>query len=133
MNFFVSGLVNIETTAAVRGFPISYYPIDYPFFGVGSTVSGVGYNITNALTVLGDSVSLHTLIGRDEEADRIFARMKKDGIDSSGVLQELDSTPASVVLYDPDGRRQIYCDLKNIQNQTADPIESEKRLRDCDC
>ena len=33
MKLLVSGLLNTETTAAVRGFPIPYYPIDYPFFG----------------------------------------------------------------------------------------------------
>ena len=36
MNILVSGLLNIETTVSVRGFPIEYYPIDYPFFGVAS-------------------------------------------------------------------------------------------------
>ena len=48
MKLFVSGLLNVETTVAVRGFPISYYPIDYPFFGIQSHVSGVGYNIAKA-------------------------------------------------------------------------------------
>ena len=35
----VSGLVNVETTCAVRQFPVEYYPIDYPFFW--SPVRGV--------------------------------------------------------------------------------------------
>ena len=48
MKLFVSGLLNVETTVAVRDFPISYYPIDYPFFGIQSHVSGVGYNIAKA-------------------------------------------------------------------------------------
>ena len=48
MKLFVSCLLNVETTVAVRGFPISYYPIDYPFFGIQSHVSGVGYNIAKA-------------------------------------------------------------------------------------
>ena len=45
----VSGLVNVESTLKVRKFPIDYYPIDYPFFGIKSTVSGVAYNISKAL------------------------------------------------------------------------------------
>ena len=53
MNILVSGLLNTETTAAVRGFPISYYPIDYPFFGVNTAVSGVAFNISKALRTLG--------------------------------------------------------------------------------
>lgn len=31
----VSGLVNVETTCAVRQFPVEYYPIDYPFLESG--------------------------------------------------------------------------------------------------
>ena len=45
MRITVSGLINIETTLKVRKFPIEYYPIDYPFFGVQSEVSGVAYNV----------------------------------------------------------------------------------------
>jgi len=45
---FISGLINIETTVQVEGFPIEYSPVRYPFFGVRSTVSGVGYNVAKA-------------------------------------------------------------------------------------
>ena len=38
----VSGLINIETTLRVDAFPIPYFPVRYPFFGVSSTVSGIG-------------------------------------------------------------------------------------------
>jgi ribokinase len=37
---FISGLINIETTVQVDGFPIDYSPVRYPFFGVRSTISG---------------------------------------------------------------------------------------------
>ena len=121
MNILVSGLLNIETTVAVRGFPINYYPIDYPFFGVNSAVSGVGYNIAKALTTLSDTVDLRSIIGCDDEGDRVMTQLKRDGISADGVNRTLNSTPTSVVLYDPDGRRQIYCDLKDIQEQSLDP------------
>ena len=49
----VSGLINTETTVRVRQFPVAYYPIDYPFFGVNTAVSGVAYNIALALKTLG--------------------------------------------------------------------------------
>lgn len=132
MKILVSGLVNVETTVAVRGFPINYYPIDYPFFGINSNVSGVGYNIAKALTALGDEVKLHSFIGTDEEADRVLGRMEKDGIDSSNINQSLKNTPVSAVLFDPDGRRQIYCDLKDIQEQSLDPSKVESDLCSCD-
>ena len=132
MRIFVSGLINIETTAAVRGFPINYYPIDYPFFGIDSNVSGVGYNIAKALTALGDDVRFYSFIGDDENGERILSRMKKDGIDTAGIITGLKSTPASVVLYDHDGRRQIYCDLKDIQEQSMSAESAKEGLESCD-
>ena len=121
MKILISGLLNIETTVAVRGFPINYYPIDYPFFGVASAVSGVGYNLAKALTALSDEVWLYAFLGNDDEADRILRQLSRDGIAADGVSRTLQSTPTSVVLYDPDGRRQIYCDLKDIQEQSLPP------------
>ena len=50
----VSGLINIETTLKVDSFPLEYKPVRYPFFGIQSTVSGVGYNIAKALTMVGE-------------------------------------------------------------------------------
>ncbi len=115
-NVFVSGLVNIETTVKVRNFPIEYYPVDYAFFGVNSAVSGVGYNIAKALTTLGDKVSLATMIGKDFEGEKILSELSKTGIDTKVVTEKLKATPTSVILYDDRGKRQIYCDLKDIQD-----------------
>lgn len=111
----VSGLVNTETTARVRKFPIDYFPIDYPYFGVNTAVSGVGYNIALALTTLGDQVQLHTMTGTDFAAAFIRQELESAGIGSEFLKPALQETPGSVVLYDETGKRQIYCDLKNIQ------------------
>lgn len=115
MNILVSGLLNTETTAAVRGFPIQYYPIDYPFFGISTAVSGVAFNIAKALRTLGDDVRLTSMTGTDLAAAFIRDALREQQIGSEYVLPRLRQTPSSVVLYDPEGRRQIYCDLKDIQ------------------
>lgn len=124
----VSGLLNVETTVSVRGFPINYYPIDYPFFGVNSNVAGVGCNIAKALTALGDDVILNSFVGSDFEADRIISDLESHGISTGGVKRELKSTPVSVILFDPDGRRQVYCDLKDIQEHTVNPESMTEAL-----
>ena len=111
----VSGLVNTETTVRVRQFPINYYPIDYPFFGVNTAASGVAYNIALALTTLGDEVRLLSMTGDDFPAEYIKSELKKAGIGTAHLKAKLQQTPSSVVLYDETGRRQIYCDLKDIQ------------------
>jgi ribokinase len=121
MNILVSGLINTETTAQVRGFPIPYYPIDYPFFGVNTAVSGVGFNLAKAMKTLGDQVRLRSMTGNDFSASYIRHTLHCEGIDGSGVLPQLRQTASSVVLYDPEGKRQIYCDLKDIQ-ETAYPF-----------
>ena len=117
----VSGLLNVETTVAVRDFPIPYYPIDYPFFGVNSHVSGVGFNLAKALTVLGDQVELVSFLGQDEEGRRVRQELEEAGIPTGRITPSLRNTPASVILFAPDGRRQVYCDLKDIQEQTVSP------------
>ena len=131
MNVLVSGLVNVETSVKVRKFPIEYYPIDYPFFGVESHIAGVAYNLAKALTTLGDDVDLLSFRGEDEEANRIERKMRRDDI-SVHLFHSLKQTPVSVVLYDDDGRRQIYCDLKDIQEKQLQEENYEELLAKCD-
>lgn len=111
----ISGLVNMETTVRVRQFPVNYYPIDYPFFGVQTGVAGVAYNIARALLALSDQVTLLTMTGRDFPADYIMHTLAVAGLSTEYVKPALRETPSSVVLYDGAGKRQIYCDLKDIQ------------------
>jgi ribokinase len=114
-NILVSGLINIETTLKVDSFPLTYEPVRYPFWGVGSTVSGVGYNIAKALTMLGDGVSFLSLIGKDLLGEAVSTALTQDEIPTQNVLRLLDQTAQSVIIYEPSGRRQIHVDLKNIQ------------------
>lgn len=117
MNILVSGLINTETNISVRQFPINYYPIDYSFFGIDTFVSGVAFNISKALHILGDKVRLVSMIGHDFYASYIKNELMQLGIDTTYVKSELNQTPTSAILHDSDGRRQIYCDLKDIQEK----------------
>ncbi len=127
----VSGLINIETTLQVAGFPIDYEPVRYPFFGVNSAVSGVGYNIAKALTALGAPVRFLSIIGRDLAARAVEESLAADDIDGRYVVRGIEHTAQSVILYDRDGRRAIYVDLKDIQEQTYPPDLFEAALADC--
>lgn len=117
MTILVAGLINIEITLRVEAFPIHYNPVNYPFFGVNSSVSGVGYNIAKALTVLGDDVSFLSLVGKDPARTLAREALAAHRIPGAGVLDVLDQTPHSVILYDQTGRRQINVDLKDIQER----------------
>ena len=127
----VSGLINIETTLKVERFPIEYLPVRFPFYGVNSTVSGVGFNVAKALTVLGDQAQLLSLIGRDPAGTLVREALRAASLNGSGVLDQLAHTPQSVIVFDETGRRQIHVDLKDIQEQVY-PIEQfEQALHRC--
>ncbi len=132
MNILVSGLVNTETSVRVREFPVPYFPIDYPFFGVSSVVGGVGYNISRALKSLGDSVSFVSFAGDDVTFRTIKNQLESDGISSVHIQNALKATAQSVVLYDPSGRREIYCDLKDIQEQRLDVLKIRPLVKNAD-
>lgn len=113
----ISGLINIETTLKVDGFPIEYFPVRYPFNGIHSSVSGVGYNLSKALTTLGHDVDFLSLIGQDLAGGQVRAALAAEGISDANVLAQIAQTPQSVIIYDESGRRQINVDLKDIQEQ----------------
>ena len=126
----VAGLVNVETTVRIDSFPIEYTPINFPFFGVQSQASGVGLNIGKALTTLGDEVKLLSMIGNDPCGVIVKNELEDCGIDTSYIVQNLSSTPQSVVLYDNGGKRQIYCDLKEIQDCSYEEDVFRKVIED---
>jgi len=127
----ISGLINIETTVRVDGFPIQYAPVRYPFFGVHSTVSGVGYNVAKALHILGDEVCFLALTGEDAAGEMVQIALGHDQLPPAHVLPQLAHTPQSVILYDAHGRRQINVDLKDIQEQSYPFDLGVAALRDC--
>lgn len=129
---FVAGLVNVETTVAIDGFPLAYFPVRYPFYGLHTAVSGVGWNVPKALTTLGNRVAFASLIGDDPNGRLAREALAEAGIPGEMVLSSLAATAQSTILYDPEGRRQIHVDLKDLQSQ-AYPVEvAEQALHGCD-
>lgn len=56
------------------------------------------------------------MTGDDFSAEYIKSEVEKAGVDTKHINNMLKSTPNSVVLYDDEGKRQIYCDLKDVQD-----------------
>ncbi len=128
----VSGLINIETTLRVDGFPLPYAPVHYPFGGVASSVSGVGFNIASALHTLGHDVRLLSLIGTDMAGVLVRLALTQAGLDGEAVLRERPATAQSVILFDPTGRRQIHVDLKDMQDHSYPLERFDAAVRGCD-
>ena len=105
----VSGLINIETTLQVEAFPIPYFPVRYPFHGINSTVSGVGYNLARALTVLGHQVHFLSLVGQDIGAQQTRAALASDTISGEHVLSLMARTAQSD-FFDSDPQPDLFGD-----------------------
>lgn len=128
----VCGLLNIETTVAVEKFPVEYNAINYSFFGVNSAPSGVGLNLALALNTLGDDVSLLSLCGDDLQAKTVKEHLLMSGIKTDNILSTLKETPQSVVLYDKNGKREIFCDLKDSQDAEYNTDIFKSSVQSCD-
>jgi ribokinase len=128
----ISGLINIETTLRIDQFPIPYFPVAYPFNGVNTTISGVGFNIAKALHKLSNTVTLASLIGSDTFGALIREELIKIGITPDYLRKMPGQNPQSVILYDADGNRQIHVDLKNIQDLHYPIQDFEQALMDND-
>lgn len=131
-NILVSGLINVESSVRISRFPVEYSPIEYPFFGVDSTISGVAYNVASALKTLGDSVVISSYLGNDLYRDVILSRLREMGLSDRYIKAELRETPTSVNLYDQQGKRKIYCDLKDIQEKVYPAQELQSALEQAD-
>lgn len=112
----VAGNINVETTLRIDGFPLEYTPSLFPFFGIGSSVSGVGYNVAKALTTLGNRVDLLSIIGADMAGEAVRRALAAAGIDDAHVLPLMAQSCQAVILYDGAGKRQSHSDLKEIQS-----------------
>lgn len=91
---------------------MTYSPVDYNFFGVDTVASGVGVNVSLALSTLGDEVTFLSYAGSDPAGD--ILRRALQGVANTRLLT-CSATPQSVVLYDGCGKRMVYTDLKDVQ------------------
>ena len=73
-----------------------------------------------------------SLIGGDDNGLLVRKALNVEGIDDGLVLDRVNSTAQSVILYDPGGRRQIHTDLKDVQSQAYPTGIAEKALRKSD-
>ncbi|HET6314354.1 MAG TPA: carbohydrate kinase family protein [Chloroflexia bacterium] len=113
----VQGNVNLETTLRIPTFPIPYQPAQFVPHAVDIGVSGVGYNLAKALSVLGDEVVLAAIVGRDTAASTIREQLRQDGFDGRYVLDRVGKTALSVIAYDATGKRAAFADLKDLMTQ----------------
>ena len=70
------------------------------------------------------------MTGTDFSAEYVKSKIEEIGISTEHIKCTLKETPNSVVLYDSEGKRQIYCDLKDVQD--TDYSFEKEIYEDCD-
>ena len=129
----VCGVVNFETTLLVEEFPLKYeQSVHYPFWGVQSQVSGVGFNVATAMATLGASVTMTSFSAQDELSYLVKLALDTNNIDAGYVLPWLPQTPQSVVIYDREGKRQVHTDLKDLKKRKYPQPMFRQAIKDCD-
>lgn len=132
MRVFISGMVNIETTVAVESFPVEYCPSRFNFFGNYSNVSGVGMNLALSLNALECTTDLYAFTGDDLLANLIEQHLNSLNINTEFLYRSLKETMQSVILYDPDGKRSMFTDLKDWQELQIDAAKILKQAAKSD-
>ena len=130
--FLIVGNINVETNVNVGEFPIQYEPAQFVFDGIQTNVSGVGYNLTKSLVCLGNEVKFAGVTGQDLHAQVVRNELAHLGIDDQFLLPLSSGTSQSVILYDKEGKRHIYSDLKNIQQLLYPPDRVREALQSCE-
>jgi len=125
----VAGLLNLETSAPVAGFPLDYAPARYPD-GIAAVVSGVGWNLALALHTLGTPVRLLGFAGDDPAGRVVRAIVDASGIDAT--LLPCPRTPQSVILHDETGRRAILTDTAGTPDLGVPVAAFDAAVAGCD-
>lgn len=127
----VSGLINLETIVQLDGFPLEYAPMRLLTHRITSGPAGIGYNLSRALTTLGSSVRLVSMLGNDRAGAFLRQVLAADGISAEFVTSQLAETNLSVILCDPGGRRAFLADPKDVPGQVYPESLFFKALDGC--
>jgi ribokinase len=130
-DILVCGTLNLETTFPIAGFPLAYEPVCHRPFEFRSQPSGVGFNIAQALSTLGNRVRLASMIGSDFLGTALRQSMARFGLSDEFILPGLDETPQSIIIFDNDGRRMVNTDLKDVGERVYSLELFKRALQGC--
>lgn len=128
----VMGPIYAETTVKVSSIPLTDNRLIENNFGIITGFSGHGYNVSRALTKLGNAVSFLSFCGNDPFKLMLDDELAKNGISNEYVIPSLSATPHTIVLFSDEKNRQIINDLKESYEEIYDESIFEKAIKDCD-
>jgi ribokinase len=127
----VMGPIYAETTVKVSSIPLPNDSVIDNSYGIITSFSGHGYNVSRALTKLGDSVNFLSFSGNDAIKLMLDERLNKEGISADYVIPSLSATPHTIVLFSDENTRQVINDLKESREVEYDEALFDKAIAEC--
>ncbi|WP_099467613.1 carbohydrate kinase family protein [Konateibacter massiliensis] len=128
----VMGPIYAETTVKVSSIPLpNESTIDNPF-GIITSFSGHGYNVSRALTKLGDTVNFLSFCANDPIKLMMDEKLNRVGITDEFLVPSLSQTPHTIVLFSDEKTRQVINDLKESDEVEYDEEMFDRAVADCD-
>lgn len=128
----VMGPIHAETTVKVSSIPLPVNRLIENNFGIITNFSGHGYNVSRALTKLGDYVNFLSFCGNDSFKLMLDEELSNTGLQNKYVIPCLSATPHTIVLYADEKNRQIINDLKGSYEVAYDEAIYNQAVDDCD-
>lgn len=130
--FLVAGITQIETIVKVNSVPIEYKPLTFVPNSVFTSVGGTAYNVSLALTSLGDNVRFFSMIGKDSDYSILNPHDSEILLPTKYIKRKLKDTPTSVIFYDDKWNQQIFEDIKDARDAEFDMKDVENLIDDAD-
>lgn len=130
--FLVAGITQIETIVKVKSIPIDYKPLTIVPNSVFTSIGGTAYNVSLALTSLGDNVRFVSMIGKDSDYSILNPHDSDILLPTKYIKRNLQDTPTSVILYDDKWNQQIFEDIKDAREAEFDMTGTDDLIDDAD-
>ena len=131
-NIVIAGITQIESIVKVKEIPVSYAPFTPAPDTIFTAPGGDAYNMSLAMSWLGDRVEFMTVVGRDQNLGIFNPPGREVTLSTNYVLPIMRETPMEVILFDQTRKQQVFEDLKDIRDAVFNVELARPRVEEAD-
>ncbi len=128
----IAGITQIESIVKVKEIPVAYAPFTPAPDTIFTAPGGDAYNMSLAMSWLGDKVEFMTVVGRDQNMGIFNPPNREVTLSTSYVLPIMKATPMEILLFDRMRKQQVFEDLKDIRDAEYDMNLARPLVEDAD-
>lgn len=131
-NIVIAGITQIESIVRVKEIPVAYAPFTPAPDTIFTAPGGDAYNMSLAMSWLGDRVEFMTVVGKDQNMGIFNPPNREVTLSTNYVLPIMKETPMEILLFDRTRKQQVFEDLKDIRDAEYDMSLAKPRVEDAD-